>query len=55
MGEPPDWYELLYAARYLRVGPWELIDHAEWIEPALAAAAGEARAAEYHAQRASRG
>lgn len=28
MGELPDWYPLLRAAKYLRVAPWELLDQA---------------------------
>lgn len=42
MGEVPDWYEMIVAARYLRVAPWEL--HAQpaiWKQWGLAAQAAE--------------
>lgn len=38
MGEAPDWYTLIRAARYLGVAPWELLDQPiiwrEWAEAA---------------------
>lgn len=30
LGEIPDWYPLLMAARYLRVPPWELARRSVW-------------------------
>jgi hypothetical protein len=45
MGEQPDWYPLVRAARYLRVPPWELAHQPMfWTEVALAALEGEGRA-----------
>jgi len=45
MGECPDWYPLLQAARYLRVAPWDLIDqNIFWRRIALDAQAAEAHA-----------
>jgi len=36
-GEPPDWYLLIRAARYLGVPPWELATMpAWWMQAALA-------------------
>jgi hypothetical protein len=51
MGEQPDWYALLRAARYLRVPPWELAHKPIfWTEVALAAMEAEGRA-KAHAER----
>lgn len=42
MGDAPDWYWLVRAARYLGVAPWELLERPPiWIELALAAFAAE--------------
>lgn len=30
MGSVPDWYELIRAARYLGVPPWELAERPVW-------------------------
>lgn len=44
MGECPDWYPLLSAARYLRVAPWDLAQRPVWwMRVAIAAQAAEAR------------
>lgn len=43
MGEAPEWYELIVAAKYLRVAPWELLERpVVWKAWALAAASAEA-------------
>ncbi len=45
LGECPDWYPLLVAARYLGVPPWELAKQSKvWMDWALAASAAEALA-----------
>lgn len=45
MGEAPDWYRLLRAAKYLGVPPWDLAERPVWWrEVALAAEAAEATA-----------
>ena len=47
MGEVPDWYAHIQAARYLNVAPWELadVDGGEaWRDMALTAARAEAAA-----------
>lgn len=45
MGEVPDWYLLLQAARYLRVPPWDLAAKPMWwIQIALAAQGAESAA-----------
>lgn len=42
MGECPDWYPLLKAAKWLGVPPWELVDQPQvWMEWALIADAAE--------------
>lgn len=42
MGELPDWYALLMAARYMHVPPWELLERSScWREWALDAIAAE--------------
>lgn len=44
MGEAPDWYPLLTAARYLRVAPWDLARQPIWwMRIALAAQSAEAK------------
>lgn len=43
MGEAPQWYLLLRAARYLRVAPWDLARQpVAWMRWALAAESAEA-------------
>ncbi|GIV51036.1 MAG: hypothetical protein KatS3mg038_1557 [Candidatus Kapaibacterium sp.] len=50
-GEPPDWYRLIRAAKYLNVPPWELARQAKWwTEIALIAETAEAKAAERKTQ-----
>jgi len=47
MGACPDWYELIRAARYLRVAPWQLLaESIYWREIALKSMTAEARAQE---------
>mgnify|MGYP003529400839 CR=1 FL=1 len=42
MGESPEWYSLLKAAKYLGVPPWDLLGKPRvWYEMALAADAAE--------------
>jgi hypothetical protein len=42
MGEPPDWYALIQAAKYLGVAPWELMDQSIfWTDKALIAMSAE--------------
>jgi len=46
MGECPDWYPLLKAARYMGVAPWELAERPiAWQEWALMAESAEISAA----------
>jgi hypothetical protein len=41
----PEWYEVIQAARYLGVEPWELaVQPVAWLEMALTAQAAEAKA-----------
>jgi hypothetical protein len=54
MGALPDWYPLLRAARYLKVAPWELLEHAAaWQHWAILAenAENEAQAARVEQER----
>jgi len=45
MGEPPEWYLLLRAARYLGVSPWELAERpVTWRDWALIAESAESQA-----------
>jgi hypothetical protein len=45
MGDCPDWYELVRAARYLSVAPWALIEQSiYWKQIALKSMTAEARA-----------
>lgn len=45
MGECPEWYALIRAARYLSVSPWELAEKPfVWRDWALEAEASEAEA-----------
>jgi hypothetical protein len=45
MGEPPEWYLLIRAAKYLGVAPWELAGRpAIWRDWALAAESAESAA-----------
>lgn len=47
----PDWYELILAARYLGVAPWELAEQpAVWLNWALAARAAENEAEKKRAE-----
>ena len=47
MGEAPEWYRLIRAARYLGVAPWDLQDRwVFWANAALTAEEVEARFAE---------
>ncbi|MDW8006428.1 MAG: hypothetical protein RMJ05_06885 [Thermomicrobium sp.] len=56
MGEPPAWYRVIRAARYLGVAPWELLEReAVWFTWGLAAEAAEAKAERARAERATRG
>jgi hypothetical protein len=49
MGEAPDWYVHLRAAKYLGVSPWELADApAFWRHAALVAESAESTAQEHH-------
>lgn len=49
MGECPDWYETIQAARYLNVAPWDLAERPIcWREWALASARAEAAAEVRH-------
>ena len=42
MGDAPDWYELLVAAKFLGVPPWELLEQPiYWKRWALEAASAE--------------
>jgi len=44
MGECPDWFILLRAARWLGVAPWELAERSQvWLEWALASMKAEAQ------------
>lgn len=44
MGEPPDWYATIQAAKYLNVAPWELMEQALfWRDKALIAMTAEAQ------------
>lgn len=53
MGECPDWYPLIRAARYLGVPPWELAQQpAVWQDWALAAEQAEISAQNQAAKRA---
>lgn len=52
MGELPEWYISLRAAKYLGCKPWELIEQPViWQEYALAAVRAEGTAQEQRAQR----
>jgi len=58
MGELPDWYPAIRAARYMGVPPWELhpsVDNALWGEVALAAEWAENATARDVAERQRRG
>jgi hypothetical protein len=56
MGESPEWYSLLKAARYLGVPPWELLRQPRvWYEMALAADAAEMAARSDAAKRQQQG
>lgn len=47
MGEVPEWYPLIVAARYLEVPPWELWERpTAWRDMALASMKAEHRASE---------
>jgi len=55
MGQAPDWYLLLRAARYLGVAPWELAQRpTTWRDWALAAEQAEAQAEAEAVKRASK-
>jgi hypothetical protein len=48
MGEIPDWYETIRAAKYLRVAPWDLLDQPVfWRNAALSAERAEIRHQEH--------
>ncbi len=48
MGTLPDWYQLIQAAKYLNVAPWELLEHSiYWEERALDAMTAEVEAQEF--------
>lgn len=47
MGDVPEWYSLIAAARYLGVAPWDLVDRpTAWAHMANAAMDAEHRARE---------
>jgi hypothetical protein len=47
MGECPDWYPLMAAARYMKVPPWELAKQSIWWrDKALIAMTAESQAQE---------
>lgn len=49
MGDPPDWYLHMRAAKYLGVAPWELSEAPVfWRSAALEAESAENRAREHH-------
>ena len=51
MGDVPEWYPLLVAAKHLEVAPWELAKMPVWwTEIALAARHAEIAAQNHHAQ-----
>lgn len=48
VGECPDWYVLIQAAKYLGVPPWELMEQSIWWrDKALIAMSAEAQAQEW--------
>jgi hypothetical protein len=54
VGEPPEWYAIVRAAKYLGVAPWALLDQPYfWFEVALAAEDAEGKAADAEHKRAS--
>jgi hypothetical protein len=54
MGEEPDWYPVLRAAKYLGVPPWDLAERPIWwTEIALAAQSAEAAARNQKAKKAN--
>ena len=56
MGEPPDWYIHIRAARYLGVAPWELSEQPVfWRAAALAAESAENDAREQLNRKHNRG
>lgn len=47
MGELPEWYQVIRAARALHIAPWELAHRPRvWVQWALAAESAEAMAQE---------
>ena len=55
MGEVPQWYRVIRAAKYLGVPPWDLAAKPLWwLEIALAAESAEAAAASHKRARAER-
>lgn len=55
MGEVPDWFLHLRAARYLGVAPWELSEQAVfWRNAALTAANVDAAMDDYHTAKSKR-
>lgn len=47
MGECPDWYAVIQAAKYLNVAPWELLEHSVyWRDKALKSMTAEYQAEE---------
>ncbi len=56
VGEPPDWYLLIRAARYLGVAPWDLAERSVvWRDWALIAESAEAEAEAEAVKRMRRG
>lgn len=52
MGEPPSWYRLIRAAKYLGVPPWDLAAQPHtWVNMAEAAQDAEAHARAMHEKR----
>lgn len=53
--QPPDWYRLIAAAKYLGVAPWDLLEQpAIWTEWALMAGEADAEAQDVAADLAKR-
>jgi hypothetical protein len=49
LGEQPQWYPVMAAARYLKVPVWDLMNEPlEWVHRAAAAMRAEAHAQEMH-------
>lgn len=54
MGEPPYWYLVIRAARYLGTAPWELLEQPFfWLHAALEAEGAEGKAEAWRSRRRS--